>query len=425
MKQKFFRQQTDSRLLRLLIVLAFVLSAFAMLAQPFYAEQLLLKLAIPLGLPADTWSYYVPRTNPMTAAKVELGRKLFFDARLSADGKVSCSSCHDPKLAFGDAKPLAEGIGGKVGSRNSPSLFNAMFYPNQFWDGRAEGLEDQAIQPLTNPIEMGNRSYDEVVARLRTFPEYRAEFQSVFGSDLNIARVGQAIAAYERTLVSGDSPFDRFNAGDQSALSDSAKRGLTVFRGRGRCSRCHTFSEAMPFFTDFQYHNTGVAMNNPHFDKLSRIAFDAVDTEQSKEVIDRLAAQPGGEDLGRVRFSYVVFDIGAFRTPTLRNIALTGPYFHDGSARTLAEVVRFYNDGGKINVAREWDLAPLGLTEEEQRDLVKFLESLTGKLPDESSFESSLQAAIAFKKMFFRVDRSPSQAASASSAGKPHSARIS
>ncbi len=381
MKQKIFRQQSDWRWLRLLLVLAFVLSGFAMLTPQLSAEQPLLKLAIPRGLPADTWSYYVPRTNPMTAAKVELGRKLFFDARLSADGKVSCSSCHDPKLAFGDAKPVAEGIGGKLGTRNSPSLFNAMFYPNQFWDGRAEGLEDQAIQPLTNPIEMGNASYDQVVARLRALPEYRAEFQSVFGADLTIARLGQAIAAYERTLVSGDSPFDRFNAGDQSAMSDAAKRGLTVFRGRARCSRCHTFSDALPFFTDFQYHNTGVATNNPNFDKLSRIAFDVVDTEQSKEVIDRLAQQSGGEELGRVRFSYVVFDIGAFRTPTLRNIALTAPYFHDGSARTLAEVVKFYNEGGKMNVAREWDLAPLALTADEQRDLVAYLESLTGKLP--------------------------------------------
>ncbi len=382
MKQTGVRQFSFSYQLRLLIALTFGLLVFVILPPQFSAEQRLLKLAIPLGLPADTWSYYVPRTNPMTEAKVELGRKLFFDARLSADGKISCASCHDPKLAFGDAKPVAEGIGGKVGSRNSPSLLNAMFYPNQFWDGRAEGLEDQAIQPLTNPIEMGNASYDQVVARLKTLPEYRAEFLSVFGGEVTIARIGQAIAAYERTLVSGDSPFDRFNAGDQSAMSDAAKRGLTVFRGRGRCSRCHSFSEALPFFTDFQYHNTGVAMNDPRYDKLSRIAFDAVDTEQAKEVIDRLAQQPGGEELGRVRFSYVVFDIGAFRTPTLRNIALTAPYFHDGSARTLADVVKFYNEGGKMNVAREWDLAPLALTDQEQRDLVAYLESLTGKLPE-------------------------------------------
>jgi cytochrome c peroxidase len=277
---------------------------------------------------------------------------------------------------------VAEGIGGKLGARNSPSLLNAMFNPNQFWDGRAGTLEEQAVQPLVNPIEMGNGSHDEVVGRLRSAAEYRAEFQSVFGGEITIARVGQAIAAYERTLVAGDSPFDRFIAGDAGAVGDAAKRGFALFRGKARCSRCHSFSDALPFFTDFNYHNTGVAANHPNFDALARRAFAAAETDRARDVIDNLARQDGGQELGRVLISYHELDIGSFRTPSLRNIALTAPYFHDGSARTLADVVRFYNQGGKANLNREWDLSPLALTDDEQRDLVAFLETLTGKLPE-------------------------------------------
>jgi cytochrome c peroxidase len=266
--------------------------------------------------------------------------------------------------------------------RNSPTLLNAMFNPNHFWDGRADGLEDQAIQPLVNPMEMGNASHDEVVKRLRPIAEYRAGFQSVFGSEATIARLGQALAAYERTLVAADSRFDRFMAGDAGAISNEAKRGFALFRGKARCSRCHTFSDALPFFTDFNYHNTGVAANHPNFGRLAREAFAVAETDRAKEVIDRLAQQNGGQELGRILISYQVFDIGSYRTPSLRNVALTAPYFHDGSARTLADVVRFYNQGGKANLNREWELNSLDLTETEQRDLVAFLESLTGQLPE-------------------------------------------
>jgi cytochrome c peroxidase len=367
--------------LRLLIVSAFVVAARLWLTPDFSAQQPSLKISIPLGLPADTWDYYVPRNNPMTPAKVELGRKLFFDSLLSADGRISCASCHDPKIAFTDGKAVAEGIAGRRGQRNSPTLLNAMFNTGQFWDGRADTLEDQAVQPLVNPLEMGNGSYDEVVNRLRSVPEYRAEFQSVFGSDVKIQLIGKAISAYERTLVSGDAPFDRFIAGDQNAISDGARRGFALFRGRARCSRCHTISDALPFFTDFNYHNTGVAMNHPNFDKLSKQVYAAVETDKAKEVIDALAKQEGGQELGRVLITYQVFDIGSYRTPSLRNIALTAPYFHDGSAKTLADVVKFYKAGGRQNINLEWDLDALALTEDEQRDLVAFLESLTGRPP--------------------------------------------
>jgi cytochrome c peroxidase len=209
------------------------------------------------------------------------------------------------------------------------------------------------------------------------------EFQSVFGGEATIAHVGHALAAYERTLVAGDSPFDRFIAGNQNAIGNEAKRGFALFRGKARCSRCHTFSDAMPFFTDFSYHNTGVAANHQNFDKLAREAFAVAGTDRAKTVIDRLAQQNGGQELGRILISYQVFDIGAYRTQSLRNIALTSPYFHNGSARTLADVVRFYNEGGKANLNREWELATLSLTADEQSDLVAFLESLTGKLPEQ------------------------------------------
>ena len=367
--------------LRLIVVSGFFVAACLWLAPGFRAQQPSLKNSIPLGLPADTWDYYVPRKNPMAPAKIELGRKLFFDPRLSADGRISCSSCHDPKLGFTDGRPVAEGISGRRGSRNSPTLLNAMFNTGQFWDGRADTLEDQAIQPLVNQLEMGNDSYDMVVKRLSAIPEYSAEFRSVFGADVNIELVGKAIAAYERALVSGDSPLDRFVAGDQNAISESAKNGFALFRGKARCSRCHTFSASVPFFTDFNYHNTGVAANHPNFDKLSRQAYAVIDTEKAREMIDALAKEVGGHELGRVLITYQVFDIGSYRTPSLRNIALTAPYFHDGSAKTLADVVKFYNAGGLQNINREWDLEALALTDEEQRELVAFLESLTGSIP--------------------------------------------
>jgi len=369
------------RSLRLFAVSAFVVAACLWLTPDFGAQQPSLNNSIPLGLPADTWDYYVPRKNPMTPSKVELGRKLFFDARLSSDGRISCSSCHDPKLAFTDGRAVAEGISGRRGSRNSPTLLNAMFNTGQFWDGRADTLEDQAVQPLVNSLEMGNDSYDEVVKRLRAIPEYAAEFQSVFGSEVKIELIGKAIAAYERALVSGDSPLDRFVAGDQNAISESAKQGFALFRGKARCSRCHTFSDALPFFTDFNYHNTGVAANHPNFDKLSRQAYAVIETDKAREVIDAMAKQEGGQELGRVLITYQVFDIGSYRTPSLRNIALTAPYFHNGSAKTLADVVKFYNEGGRQNINREWDLDPLALTLDEQRDLIAFLESLTGRIP--------------------------------------------
>jgi cytochrome c peroxidase len=382
---KLIGSQSAVRRVRIFILLFFAAAACLLLAPSFQAQQPSLKLVTPLGLPADTWDYYIPRKNPLTTTKIELGRKLFFDPRMSSDGRVSCASCHKPEFAFTDGKVVAEGVQGRLGPRNSPTLLNAMYYPGQFWDGRADSLEDQAIQPLTNPLEMGNRSYDDVVARLRDIPEYRAYFERVFGVPVAIDLIGKALSAYERTLVSGDSPFDRYIAGEQYAIGDDAKRGFALFRGKARCSRCHTFNDALPLFTDFNYHNTGVAAGHPRFEKISQAAYQAAESDHARETIQQLAAQDGGQELGRLLVSYHVLDLGSFRTPSLRNVALTAPYFHDGSAKTLADVVRFYNDGGRQNINREWDLNALSLSDEEQRDLVRFLETLTGKNPDPHS----------------------------------------
>jgi cytochrome c peroxidase len=374
------RRQILKRTLAASAVLIVLLGA-ASKAFSFSGVSDFVRAVVPLGLPLDLWENYIPRNNQQSAEKIELGRQLFFDKRLSRDGSVSCATCHDPEMGFADGKPVAEGIEQKRGMRNSPTLLNVLFNSGQFWDGRADSLEDQATLPLINPLEMGNSSLEAVTARLSSLPEYPAAFRSVFGADPSAANLARAIASYERTLIAADSDFDRFIAGDQVAISDSAQRGFAIFRGKGRCSRCHTFSEQLPFFSDFAYHNTGVAARHPNFEQLSHLAWQAAETPEVVKVVDRLTAEAGGSELGRMSFSYQVFDLGAFRTPSLRNVAITAPYFHDGSARTLAEVVRFYNEGGKPNLNREWDLNSLALSQAEEKDLVAFLETLTGRFP--------------------------------------------
>ncbi|HSB08100.1 MAG TPA: cytochrome c peroxidase [Blastocatellia bacterium] len=340
------------------------------------------EIKLPIGIPSDIWAYFVPNNNPMTFRKVELGRKLFFDQRLSADGTVSCATCHDPQRAFTDGRKVAEGIGGRVGTRNSPTLLNAMFNSGQFWDGRAATLEEQAMMPLTNPDEMGNRSPEEVVARLAGSPEYAREFQGVFGTSVTIDAVAKAIGAFERTLVSGDSPVDRYIAGDLNALSESARSGLVLFRSKARCGICHAFNQnfstfaSFPFFTDMNYRNTGVAANFEGFEGLARRAMAAT-RDQSGNALALLTRHERAGELGRFLVSGNTLDVGAFRTPSLRNVGLTAPYFHDGSAATLEEVVKFYVKGGNQNPNRDWQLEPVALSESEQRDLVEFLKALT------------------------------------------------
>jgi len=304
----------------------------------------------PLGLPPVP----IPAENPPTQESIALGRKLFFDTRLSADDTVSCASCHDPKLSFADGMPTAKGIRGQFGKRNAPTVVNAAYAPVLFLDGRAASLEQQAGGPIANPIEMG-QTHQAVVEKIGKIPEYRQEFDRVFGAGpVTIGKIEMAMASFERTVLSGDSPFDRYlYKDDKTALSPEAIRGLAIFtdKTRGNCSTCHTIGETYSLFSDGKFHNIGAGIN----------------------------ASGEMTDLGRYEQTKVEADKGAFRTPALRNVALTAPYMHDGSVKTLKDVVDFYAGGGTSNPQLDPEIHELKLSGQERADLVAFLESLTGK----------------------------------------------
>ena len=325
---------------------------------------------IPQGIPVSQWRKHIPSDNPMSTEKIKLGETLYFDKRLSADGTVSCATCHDPASAFTDRNATAVGVRSSLGTRNAPTVLNAMFNATLFWDGRTRSLEDQAMQPLVNPAEMGMPDYDAVVARVASVPDYVERFRRVFKSEVTIENIARAIAAFERTQLSGNSPFDRFIAGDANAVTASQKSGWKLFRGKAQCIQCHAFSRRAPFFTDFDFHNTGVATKNRNLEKLVREA------GKTKEV-SKLSHAEGFSDLGRYLVTRQAKDIGAFKTPTLRDIELTAPYMHEGSQKTLLDVVRFYNRGGDVNPHLDKRIRPLNLTDEEMNSLVEFMRALT------------------------------------------------
>jgi cytochrome c peroxidase len=328
--------------------------------------------SLPKGLPADLWDLLVPPDNPVTPQKVALGRVLFYEKRLSKDGTVSCATCHAPDHGFADPKRVSEGVGGQKGARNAPTVLNAVFNEFQFWDGRAASLEEQSKGPLTNPVEMAFGSHDDVMEVVRGIPEYDAELRKVFGHEPTIDDVAAAIATFERTVVSGDSPFDRFMAGDKSALSESAQRGWELWNTKARCNTCHPFGSATPNFSDNKFHNIGVAAKNRDFAHLAREAASVGDPE-------KLAFNADLTELGRFIVTRQPKDIGAFKTPGLRDVALTAPYLHDGSEATLLDVVNFYDRGGEPNPYLDGGIVALKLTDQEKQDLVAFMESLTGE----------------------------------------------
>ncbi len=287
----------------------------------------------------------IPATNLNYKAKVTLGKQLYFDGRLSQNGAVSCAFCHTPGLGFADPKQVSIGVGGKKGGRQAPTVYNAGFNPVQFWDGRAGSLEEQAIGPIINPVEMAE-THENVVDKLNNIKGYVEQFQAAFGTTVNVQGIAEAIAAYERTIISTNSPFDQYVLGDKTAMSEEAQQGMSLFKGKARCILCHNGSN----FTDNQFHNLGVPQVGPM-----------------------------KEDLGRYYVTRRPEDTGAFKTPTLRSIDETAPYMHDGAFKTLEEVVDFLDMGGGKNPYLSSMMKPLGLTKEEKSHLIAFLLALKGE----------------------------------------------
>ena len=311
-------------------------------------------IATPLGLPPVP----VPADNPVTVETIALGKRLFFDTSLSIDKSVSCATCHDPGHGFAYPGGVATGVGGKKGTRNAPTIINVAYYTTQFWDGRENTLEKQAEGPVQNPVEMAH-SLAGVVARLTNDPSYVTAFERAYGAGpVTFDKVEKSLAAYERRVVAGDSPFDRwYFGGDQHAVDKSVKRGYEVFRrvDKGNCASCHAIAEHTALFTDNEFHNIGVGVRNG-----------------------------APTDLGRYEVTHTDRDRGAFKTPSLRNIAETAPYMHDGSLDTLLQVIDFYAAGGNENPWLDSKIRMLHLTRREKADLVAFLKSLSGEVPSQA-----------------------------------------
>ncbi len=300
---------------------------------------------VPLGLPQVP----VPKDNPMTAEKIELGKMLYFDKRLSKSKEISCATCHDPKMAWTEHRATSKGIKDQIGERNSPTVINAAYMTSQFWDGREPTLEAQALGPIENPIEMGHK-LAVVCADCEKIPAYKEQFQKVFGTGVTKEGIAKAIAAFERTILSGNSPYDKFKAGDKKALNDAQQRGMALFMDKAMCSTCH----APPIFSNGQFYNAGVSCDK----------------------------KPPDE--GRKKVTKKDSDMGKFRVPHLREVAKTGPYFHDGSIKTLAEAVELMAAGGKDNPNLSTMMKVVRgakLTAAEKKDLLAFLEALSGEYP--------------------------------------------
>ena len=327
-----------------------------------------LAVTVPVGLQPLTPKIYVPASNPITKGKYELGRLLYFDPRVSLDATVSCATCHNPAKGWTDGMNVSIGISGQKGSRSAPSVLNTVYGKTMFWDGRAPSLEGQAQGPVQNPIEMGKQSYKEIIDRLRTIPAYTEAFQKVFGTNVTLDGMAKAIATFERVAaLSGNSKYDRYNAGDDAALTVSEKRGMVLFgltlnttdeskidavRQKAKCTLCHVGFN----FTDEQFHNIGIGWN-----------------EQTKKFADlgRWAIDPIGAKSDAA--------LGAFKTPSVRDVEHNAPYMHDGSLATLEQVVDHYDKGGIANPALDTDMKKLELTAQEKSDVVAFMKALSGE----------------------------------------------
>ncbi len=338
----------------------------------------------PLGLPPVP----IPADNPQTADKIALGEKLFNDKRFSATGEVACANCHAADKAFTDS-PLvtSEGINKLTGTRNAPTVVNAAYFGSQFWDGRSPSLEDQSLHPFVNPVEMGLPDHEPILKIVRSDPEYVAAFKTVFdksGDQVTMTEVTQAIAAFERTQVAGDSPFDRyFYAGEKNALSEQQVRGFDLFVNQGRCESCHIIEQTQALFTDNRFHNIGVGINDIQ-QGVPELAGEFMKAKMNlSEVDQKVLSDKRTSELGRFAISKDFDDLGSFKTPTLRNVAATAPYMHDGSVKTLRDAVVHYKNGGvtnegdPVNDFLSGGIRPLDLTDQQIDDLVAFMEALT------------------------------------------------
>ena len=366
------------------------------LAQPRSLQQ--------VGVPVELTRETSPADNPQTPEKISLGQKLFFERRLSVDGTVSCRTCHNPELAFTDRKRTSVGIKGRVGQRNAPTILNALYNKTQFWDGRAKTLEDQAGLPIVNPSEMGHSNLDAAVARIARVQEYQQAFQRVFGRPPNGPDLLRAIASYERTQLSFDSPFDHFIAGDTNAIDASAKRGWELFNTQALCNKCHALTETkrdVTLFTDNDFHNIGIGIIRHNVVALAGQAEQLIKSGDTA-AIDHAAIQHDMSVLGRYLITKKEKDIASFKTPDLRNVLVTGPYFHDGSQDTLWDVIDHYNKGdGLHNPWIDEDIQPLALNENDIDDLVAFLASLTS-----ATYREQGAAELARQRALSRTDRS-------------------
>jgi cytochrome c peroxidase len=360
-------------------------------------------LGPPQGVDSAFWALLIPRDNPLDAKRVALGKKLYFEERLSRDGTVACATCHDVSRGFTDRRNASEGIGGKVGRRNAPTSMNALFFQTQFWDGRSRTLEEQARLPIINPIEMGMPDDAAAVQAIAGDPQYKEMFSAAYGRGPNMDDLARAIASFERTLVFLDAPYDRFVAGDPRALSEDAKAGLQLFQGKGRCVTCHQFNGNNPIGTDNRFHNVGVSARHQDFEGLAAKAVAALAKSDTQHEIDRLALETDLAELGRFVVTRNRSDMGAFKTQQMRNVGITSPYMHDGSMQTLWDVMDHYNKGGEANGFLDGGIEPLALNEKEIDQLVAFMFALTDmRFAADNEAEVRRQRAIAQKKRPFR-----------------------
>ena len=344
----------------------------------------------PAGVDPTAWAtIYIPVDNELTPDRIALGRRLYFDTRLSKDGTVACATCHDVSRGFTDRRSVSEGIGDHLGKRSAPTTMNAALLQSQFWDGRAPSLDEQAKMPILNSIEMGHPDAAAAMAAVGTDPAYQGLFQKAYGRAPNYDDLGRAIASFERTLIFLNAPFDRFAGGDNKALSPAAQRGWDLFNGKARCVSCHMINSSNPVGTDNLFHNIGVSARKQNFEALAAQALGLLKDGGKSEALDKLAIETDMSELGRFLVTKKRDDIGAFKTEQLRNVGLTAPYMHDGTLKTLWDVMDHYNKGGETNAYLDGGIEPLDLSENEINDVVAFLFALT-----DSRFTAQNAAAL-------------------------------